>query len=426
MKNILVTFLIIVGTIFVWNMLDSPSSSPDATYAQASQTYPPPTSISQVSDVYTPTPSSTPTPSLIKIPMSTPTPTAVQRNEPVISTTPPDTISSALTSSPKALPTPANSSLAQLYNIMKNPSSELISRDYKYEYGWKEWTWNLQIPQAAYDYYKALPRSNTANYSIYVTNPLDDPYINKLVEELQRLSKQEGYTEFETVSFAAAFVQGLEYTSDLVTEGYDEYPRYPIETLVDKGGDCEDTAILAASIIRGMGYGVVLLVFPKTADSPGHCAVGVAGEKGMPGCYWEYNGRCYYYLETTGKNWEIGETPDKYQRASARIYPMIPVPILAHDWTIKANGNYAQLEVTVSNLGSADAQSVYVYAGFDAGNNQTWNHQVSPTFKLGVNQTQIATLNLLPPRDKYTRLIIQIIYGGYAVDESYSTWFDTY
>jgi hypothetical protein len=76
----------------------------------------------------------------------------------------------------------------------------------------------------------------------------------------------------------------LEYTSDLVTEGYDEYPRYPIETLVDKGGDCEDTAILAASIIRGMGYGVVLLVFPKTADSPGHCAVGVAGEAGMPGC----------------------------------------------------------------------------------------------------------------------------------------------
>jgi hypothetical protein len=67
---------------------------------------------------------------------------------------------------------------------------------------------------------------------------------------------------------------------------------------------------------------------------------------------------------------------------------MIPVPILAHDWTIKANGNYAQLEVTVSNLGSADAQSVYVYAGFDAGNNQTWNHQVSPYFKLGVNETR--------------------------------------
>jgi hypothetical protein len=162
----------------------------------------------------------------------------------------------------------------------------------------------------------------------------------------------------------------------------------------------------------------------KPPDSPGHCAVGVAGEKGLPGFYWEYNGRNYYYLETTGKGWDIGETPDKYKYASAHIYPMVPIPILTHEWTVEANGNYIQIHVTVDNLGSAEAQGVYVSVGFDAENDRVWNKIVSPNFELGVNESKIATLNLLPPYGKHTRIIVQIIYNGYTVDDSYSKWFD--
>jgi hypothetical protein len=104
---------------------------------------------------------------------------------------------------------------------------------------------------------------------------------------------------------------------------------------------------------------------------------------------------------------------------------MIPVPILTHDWTTKINGSTLELKVTIQNLGSAKANNVYVYAGFDAGNSQCWKSQQSSPFDLDVNCSEVVTLYLTPPLGKHTRWVIQIVYNGYAVDESYSSWFDT-
>ncbi len=288
----------------------------------------------------------------------------------------------------------------------------------------KEWTWDMQIPESTYDYYKSLARSPTNDYSIYITHPLDDVLIDSVAQEIRDNAQQEGFDEYEMVSFAIAFVQSLTYTSDSTSTGYDEYPRYPVETLVDDGGDCEDTAILAASLIEALGYSVVLLVFPETADAEGHCAVGVAGGEGIYGTSWQYDGRKYYYLESTGEGWEIGEIPEEYQNASAYIYPMVPVPILTHDWTSEPDGNMLKLEVVVQNLGSADAEDVYVFAGFDAGNDKVWNKETSPLFQIGINESLTVTLYLEPPYGEHTRIMVQIVDDGYAIDESYSDWFD--
>jgi hypothetical protein len=280
----------------------------------------------------------------------------------------------------------------------------------------------MKIPKDLYDYFSALPRSPTHDYSVYVTHPEDDEMIDALAKKIRDNGEKEGYSEFQIVSFAASFVQSLIYTSDSEVTGFDEYPRYPLETLVDDGGDCEDTSILAASLIKALGYDVVLLIFSKTDTSEGHCAVGVAGEGGMPGAYYKYKERNYYYLETTGEGWEIGDIPPEFQYIPAHIYPMIPVPILTHSWTPKANGLYIQLEINVENLGSVKADGVYVNAGFDAGDNKVWNKEVSAEFSLDVNESAVITLNLKPPLGEYTRVIVQIVYGGYAVDQSYSKW----
>jgi predicted transglutaminase-like cysteine proteinase len=309
----------------------------------------------------------------------------------------------AVASIPATTPTAVRPSLETL-----QISTELLSRKYEWDYGGSQWTWDMEVPEALYDYYKALPRSPTRNYSIYVTHPLDDQLIDKLVNSIKNNAQKEGYTELQTVSFATAFVQSLAYTSDSLSTGYDEYPRYPFETIVDNGGDCEDTSILLASLIKSMGYGVVLIIFPKTVDSPGHCAVGVAGGEGINGSFFEYLGRKYFYIETTDTGWEIGHIPDEYRNNQARIYPMVPVPVLTHDWTVEGNGNTVELHVTVRNLGSATAQNVYVYAGFDAGNDQVWNRQASPLFQLDVNGSITANFNLIPPYRKHTRLAIQV------------------
>ena len=92
---------------------------------------------------------------------------------------------------------------------------------------------------------------------------------------------QLGYNSFDQVSFVLAFVQSLPYTSDSVTTGHDEYPRFPIETLVDDGGDCEDTSILFATLTLIMGYGTVYI------NPPDHYAVGILGNN-LNGTYWTY------------------------------------------------------------------------------------------------------------------------------------------
>lgn len=336
---------------------------------------------------------------------------------PIFTTAPPTQPVSTITTNPPSItvsPAPTQT------------SSQSVNRSYKWSFKDSQWTWDLILPQSLYDYYKGLPRSPTRNYSVYVTHPSDDLYVDALVTKIKDAAKSKGYSEFETIEFAAAFVQSLPYTTDNVTTKFDEYPRYPIETLFDNGGDCEDTSILMASIVRSMGYGVVLLVFdPVAGSSGGHVAVGVKGGENVYGTYWNYAGSKYYYLETTGDNWGIGELPAEYKTASAYIYDMVPVPILTHTWTSTGHGLYADLKVVVTNLGSAEAQNVYVYAAFDAGANLVWSPQNSPTFTIGIDQTVTITISIKVPLGEHTRILVKVVYGGYSVDSSYSDWFDT-
>jgi len=328
--------------------------------------------------------------------------------------TTPTFTATVMTTTPTPMPTRAEM-------IQQLPESQdIVTRQYRWWYAGSEWTWDLPIPQALYDYYKQRPRPPTKDYSVYVTHPEDDFYLEMLVKEIEEAAVGEGFDEWETVNFAVSFVQSLPYTSDTVTTPYDEYPRYPIETLVDYGGDCEDSSILMAAILYEMGYGVILL------SPPGHMAVGVLGGEGVYGTYWEHNGKKYYYLETIGEGWRIGEIPPVYESENAYIYDIVPVPILTHSWQATTQGYYVKLVVTVENWGTATAYDTYVYAGFDAGGGTLWSARESQLFDLPSDYSIDATLYLSIPMYKYTRIVVQIIDDGYAVDESYSEWFDTY
>ena len=357
---------------------------------------------------YQTSPPRSPTPSPKPAPVQTPS-------------TPPPAPEPEQTPAPTPKPSEESASWSiQLPSIIKevNQSTEVITRQYTWTYK-GGWTWEGDIPQSLYEYYQEIPRPPTQDYSVYVTHPLDDIYIEHLVEKIQKAALEAGFSDYETIEFAASFVQSLPYTADSITTPYDEYPRYPIETLVDKGGDCEDTSILLASIIEKMGYGVVLI---ELSD---HCAVGVKGGENIYGAYWEYEGSKYYYIETTGERWGIGQLPEKYEDTSAAIYPMIPTPILTHDGSIKGTGNIVRVEVTVYNLGTATANNVSVLAGFDAGGDMFWNGQQSEPFQVRADHQVTVTLNLRVPLGKHTRVVIQIGIDDIRVDESHSKWFDT-
>ncbi len=202
-------------------------------------------------------------------------------------------------------------------------SDQYYNKTFQWDYNGNHWTWNLSIPKALYDAYKAVPDSTRTRYGPggygFLTTT-DDYYIRILVQKLNETTTGLKYSAYDQVSFVLAFVQSLQYTSDNVTAGYNEYPRFPIETLVDEGGDCEDTSILFAAITILLGYGTVYI------SPPNHYAVGVLGNN-LKGTYWTYpadSNRTYYYCETTGSGFKIGQLPDEFQGQSATIYTIDP------------------------------------------------------------------------------------------------------
>ena len=200
-------------------------------------------------------------------------------------------------------------------------TTQYYEETFAWDYNGNHWTWNLSIPVALYEAYQTVPastrtRNGPAGYGLMTTT--NDYYIRVLAQKLNETTTQLKYNSYDQASFVLAFVQSLPYTSDKVTTGSDEYPRFPIETLVDDGGDCEDTSILFATLTLILGYGTVYL------NPPNHYAVGILGND-LHGTYWTYpegSNSTYYYCETTGDGFKIGQLPDEFQGQSAYIYPI--------------------------------------------------------------------------------------------------------
>jgi len=212
-----------------------------------------------------------------------------------------------------------------LESHLEDISGIIVTQHYRWEFSpsWfssSEWTWDLPISLGTYFsyHYKERPES-WRDWINIVNDPDDDYYINSMVQHINSAAYSKGFTESEKVNFVISFVQSLPYTVDSVTTDWNEYPRYPLETLFDRGGDCEDTSILVAALLDRMGYDVCLLFL----SHENHCAVGIALD-GVSGSYYEHDGSNYYYLESTGDGWEIGDIPSSFTDTRAYIYPVNP------------------------------------------------------------------------------------------------------
>ncbi len=193
-----------------------------------------------------------------------------------------------------------------------------VTQSYQWFYGWQTWQWELPIPLSVYVEYleKQRPQSE-AYYVDMAKDPRDDLYIDQMVQKINEATLQAGFTEVQKLNFVIAFVQSLPYTVDKETTPYDEYPRYPIETLFDRGGDCEDSSILVAALLDRLNYDVALILLRNAQ----HMAVGVS-LVGTYGSYYNYDGKMYFYLETTGEDWQIGEIPPDITDTTGYIYPL--------------------------------------------------------------------------------------------------------
>ena len=144
-------------------------------------------------------------------------------------------------------------------------------------------------------------------------------YINKLAQK-------QGLTPLEKIQFTLDFIQ--EPNIRFVNNGdcksinyYEDYIRYPDETLYDREGDCNSKSLLAAMLFHVMGYNVLYMAANKFQ----HAAIGIEvslvnlmeddGSKFRFGSMDKINkisilenGKHYIYCETTGDRFTIGTT----------------------------------------------------------------------------------------------------------------------
>jgi len=144
------------------------------------------------------------------------------------------------------------------------------------------------------------------------------PEVRHAAAEIRQRACALGLSRFEETAAVLGFVQppSVAYAGDLETTGEAEYWRYPIETIHDQHGDCEDSAILAASVLRALGYEVL----PLTTDD--HAAFAVEAPPGLPGTFFVHGGRHYYYCEPTATGAGIGQLPDQIDPSRIQVSPL--------------------------------------------------------------------------------------------------------
>lgn len=304
----------------------------------------------------------------------------------------------------------------------------MLERDFTWLYKDIEWHYNAKISEGIYDFYKNKPHDWTTNYANYALSEQDRSFLQDMASQFKQVGANNGFSQYDDAMIVAIFVQGLPYKDDLNSTGQAEYPRYPLETLVDNGGDCEDKAILASALLHEMGYDVVLLKFPD------HMAVGVGlsdgvtlpdGEQPM---YYDYHGTRYYYLETSDTTWDIGQIPDELRNIAPKFYLMVKDPTVEMDYSVKLYSSdldsiQYSVHCTVKNDGPGTAKNVKVHMmalAPDRGAGQFWlpDQQFMPG-DLEEGQTTSLDGILKIPRDHTTQ--IQIVVSGDNIESTEQT-----
>lgn len=190
---------------------------------------------------------------------------------------------------------------------------------YQWSYLGQENNLTHRFDPARYNTFVALSH-DIGSYDDFIdfATPAESEVI-ALAEKLNLTANARSMDQEAKANFILSFVQNLKYTQDNTTQGIGEYPRYPVETLVDQMGDCEDTAVLYISLLEAIGYQAVLLILPQATAQAGHAAAGVAIPD-IDGSFYEADGLNYYYAETTTVGWTVGEIPE-LDDATAYIYP---------------------------------------------------------------------------------------------------------
>lgn len=135
------------------------------------------------------------------------------------------------------------------------------NKTFDWSYGGKDYSITLGIRYFDYYTYKTddiiRSQGTTEHDKMFVTS--DDKYVKQIAEYISGATV--GLDKAEVVNVLLRFTQTIPYMYDSESVGQEEYWKYPLETLYDGNGDCEDTSILFCAVGKAMGYDTALMLF---------------------------------------------------------------------------------------------------------------------------------------------------------------------
>ncbi len=186
---------------------------------------------------------------------------------------------------------------------------------FSWDYKGSTYTVSLRISLDDYNGYSTsdVTRTNGNEDQMRAMVTYDDKYVKELAHQFDVLGAS--MDRLGKANLLLSYVQAIPYMYDSDLNGRNEYWKYPLETIADGAGDCEDTSILFCAIAKAMGYDTALMTL-YASDIPGftgaqnHC-VGLLSVDGVTAYepYTTIDNVGYYFCETTSTGHDVGAIP---------------------------------------------------------------------------------------------------------------------
>jgi hypothetical protein len=137
-----------------------------------------------------------------------------------------------------------------------------------------------------------------------------------IIKQIAEKIKNETQSEEEPANALLDFVQYKGFKLSIIYYPTTEL-KYPIETLVEMGGDCDTHSFLYATLMKAAGFKVLILLSkdPVSNGLP-HAATAIHLTKppthSLPKYedkIFIYNNETYYFAETTTSDFRVGDLP---------------------------------------------------------------------------------------------------------------------
>ena len=214
--------------------------------------------------------------------------------------------------------------LTEDYNFLVSlfNRDKIIYRSYFVEYYWEypenySKTGIVEFNETLSTYYEYSIKNHTTSryaesFQKFITP--EHPTISKIANDVDTSYSK----DIDKANALLDIVSTLEYKYDVLhpdneeDPNADEDPKYPIETIIDGTGDCEDLSFLYASLCKVIGLDVVLLEWVNIDSNSKHINVGINLPEIPPDSndlkYIHAGQEIYYVCECTGDSvtWDVG------------------------------------------------------------------------------------------------------------------------